>query len=953
MAAAVGAVAWFIVAEMWPPEYRATTWLQVGLGTNESPAVDIASATRAAAAEQAQLLTAARVLEPAMRKVSWSDAASFRERLAASVIPGTSIIAVSFRDTDPERATRALTAVAETFIERSKSYQLDVQARDKAELDARLAAIHGEIASLDSDVARRRAELSTLPDPSPARTAAQAQLLSLELSRQLKQQTLQSVEAANLDALLAAADTRTISVVQPASAAPKPDPQRPFRYAVIGALLGALLMWTTSQLARRLDRRARKLYETAVSVGVGGVAAVGRAPTGPGPLFVRERSASAEADDVRALRLSLVATGDARSLLVTSALPLEGRSLLAANLALASAEAGTVTVLVDADLNRPRQDRNFGIDPVIGLGDLLARPDSIRRSLPAFKVDDGLYVIPAQGSPPGSRADLYEPGFDVVVRELSAATGGVTIVDGGPLLGDGDGLALVRAVDAVIVVADPSRSRPEDLRTTLELLKRAGRSVASVVLNGVDRPTLHLLKQRVRVRTEKRTRPKLAESLLLTWAALLGVQFGAGFVSRFNVAISDFILAVLLVVVVADPKLRQKAFALPPLLLAFFGTMGVALTIGLVVDAWTIGYLPTDAWLNKALGLPVLAAVVGCVRAVADTRQSIMRLARALVLGAIVSCALAMALWLGGIAGLLPRQEVRFSGFLTNPNGAALYYMVGILWLVAGFAGAPLGLPRPTRIVGALVLGLGCIFTISLSAVAGGLAAFVVLLLGLRRGRRPAIFALLAIVVFSIPAILSAVSPAGVEGDVFQQAAASRQSQLRPDSSIFDAPLALLGNVYSSSVVAAKGSSVFERLVVDVLGLDLWTNDVPSVITGVGLGAFVIRTNAYGGTIIHNSYIWVAVELGIVGLIALLLLHSYLASVAVGLLRGVDRSIAVTIIATFLLFMVWWLFNEGLYQRAFWLHVAVASTLVQLARPAYLRDVLRLAPTSAPSPIAA
>jgi hypothetical protein len=70
--------------------------------------------------------------------------------------------------------------------------------------------------------------------------------------------------------------------------------------------------------------------------------------------------------------------------------------------------------------------------------------------------------------------------------------------------------------------------------------------------------------------------------------------------------------------------------------------------------------------------------------------------------------------------------------------------------------------------------------------------------------------------------------------------------------------------------------------------------------------------------------------MGLPGAIALGLLLWYLAEVSRRLFQRVDRATASALCACFAYFLVWWLFNEGLYQRLFWLVVGVASVLVQL-----------------------
>jgi hypothetical protein len=82
--------------------------------------------------------------------------------------------------------------------------------------------------------------------------------------------------------------------------------------------------------------------------------------------------------------------------------------------------------------------------------------------------------------------------------------------------------------------------------------------------------------------------------------------------------------------------------------------------------------------------------------------------------------------------------------------------------------------------------------------------------------------------------------------------------------------------------------------------------------------------------------------MGLPGLICMGVLLWYLAGLCFQLFRRVDRPTAAAICASFVCILAWWLFNEGLYQRLFWLLIGVASVLVQLGpnwskRPAVTR----------------
>jgi hypothetical protein len=130
------------------------------------------------------------------------------------------------------------------------------------------------------------------------------------------------------------------------------------------------------------------------------------------------------AEELRALRTQLVIRWDnagvkARRLAIVSPGAQEGRSYLAANLAVAFAQLGQRTLLVDADLRAPRQHALFGLDAASGLAALLAgrAGREVLRALPDF---GPLSVLPAGAPPPNPQELLSRPALGALLGELQA-----------------------------------------------------------------------------------------------------------------------------------------------------------------------------------------------------------------------------------------------------------------------------------------------------------------------------------------------------------------------------------------------------------------------------------------------------------------------------------------------------------------------------------------------------
>jgi capsular exopolysaccharide synthesis family protein len=181
------------------------------------------------------------------------------------------------------------------------------------------------------------------------------------------------------------------------------------------------------------------------------------------------------------------------SIMVTSAGPAEGKSTVAANLALALAEAEHDVLLVSADLRQPRVHQFFALPNRSGLPDVLtdellrdgkvsasAMEDRIAGEL--WSVAKYLWVIVSRPAPPQVAAQL---GSEPMRRLLEAQRKSFdfVILDCPPALAAADALALAPLVDAVLVVADRGSTNRSAVARLREQLEQAGGKVLGAVLN--------------------------------------------------------------------------------------------------------------------------------------------------------------------------------------------------------------------------------------------------------------------------------------------------------------------------------------------------------------------------------------------------------------------------------------------------------------------------------------
>jgi capsular exopolysaccharide synthesis family protein len=195
---------------------------------------------------------------------------------------------------------------------------------------------------------------------------------------------------------------------------------------------------------------------------------------------------SAYREAVRALRNSIMLSDFDRSvhsLLITSASPGEGKSTIAAQLALAHSSQQLKTLLIDGDLRRPSVHKRFGVSGVVGLSSVLLSGMPWRDAILTPVGMSHLDILPA--GPPSQRAtDLIGSRLSQVLEE-AAAEYDLIVLDAPPLLGFAEPLAMANAVDGVVVVTQAGRTPRKAVAIVLAMLARMRANTLGIVLNEV------------------------------------------------------------------------------------------------------------------------------------------------------------------------------------------------------------------------------------------------------------------------------------------------------------------------------------------------------------------------------------------------------------------------------------------------------------------------------------
>ena len=310
------------------------------------------------------------------------------------------------------------------------------------------------------------------------------------------------------------------SVLRPAGVAVQVRP-RPLHTAILGGLLGGVLGLALAFVAEGLDRRVRaedELEDVLQIPLIGRVARPPRQIRDVNGLVMLAEPASVQAESFRKLKTSIEFLNlelKARTIMVTSAVPREGKSTTVANLAVAFARSGRRVALVDLDLRRPVLHSFFytgvggGITDVVAGGETLAgalRPVTVpatgsfgtersknggrpRRPTAANDRANGsaLHLLPSGTIPtagPESLVDFLENERLATVLAELADQFDLVLIDTPPLLAVGDAMALTANVDALVLVLHAGIERPL-LHELARQLQNSRAPALGFVLTGV------------------------------------------------------------------------------------------------------------------------------------------------------------------------------------------------------------------------------------------------------------------------------------------------------------------------------------------------------------------------------------------------------------------------------------------------------------------------------------
>ncbi|MDP9431464.1 MAG: polysaccharide biosynthesis tyrosine autokinase [Actinomycetota bacterium] len=281
-----------------------------------------------------------------------------------------------------------------------------------------------------------------------------------------------------------------VTIVKPAQVSSLPvAPNIPLQLT-LGVLLGVALGVGAAMLLTTLDTSIRTVDDVTAHADVAVIGSVSDDPRAARrPLVVQDEEWSARAEAYRQLRTNVrFASIDRtlRSLVISSAVAGEGKTTTAANLAITLAQSGQSVIVVDADLRRPAMTSLLGLNPAVGLTNVLVDSVAISEALQEWQPGLPLRALASGPTPPNPSELLGSRRMGEVLAQLTAIAD-VVIFDTPPLLPVTDAAVLAAGTDGVLLVSRSGRVKRAQLASSVLAVRGVGANLLGVVLNGVPR----------------------------------------------------------------------------------------------------------------------------------------------------------------------------------------------------------------------------------------------------------------------------------------------------------------------------------------------------------------------------------------------------------------------------------------------------------------------------------
>ncbi len=396
----------------------------------------------------------------------------------ATALPDGQFIEIVVTDIVPERAQAVASELANQLIARSPTGNQSDDLERQAFIQDQLDNLQLQITTTEDEIGQLREVLGEMDSAREiADTRFQLNALEVKLS---DLQTLYS----NLLANTQSGAINTISIVESAYLPTKPIGPNKMLIILLSATIGLSLAIGAAYVLDYLDDTVKSPED------------VERLTNAPiigylteldieniGELYVADNPRHPSVEEIRTLRANLeFASVDQplRSLFISSTEMEDGKTSVAANLAVVMSQAEKDVILLDADLRRPNVHNFFGLTNNYGLSDVFRGKLSLDEVVKDWT--GGSVSVITAGDPPPNPAELLGSKKMAEVLEVLESRADMVIIDGPPFV-IADAPILASKVDGVLLIIRIGHSHEPAIKSMMEQINRAGAKVVGVALN--------------------------------------------------------------------------------------------------------------------------------------------------------------------------------------------------------------------------------------------------------------------------------------------------------------------------------------------------------------------------------------------------------------------------------------------------------------------------------------
>jgi Mrp family chromosome partitioning ATPase/capsular polysaccharide biosynthesis protein len=505
----VGGIGTFIGSKLMKPLYQSSALVQVVVrsSSNTQSAYTDLMASDQLVQTEATLATS----DPVLREVAAHYPGLTTSQLASKVSSATKLNTQLFQidvvDANPQMAASLANNIALTLIQQQQQMQQQSNTQAQQQMQQNIDSTSQKI-----DATTEKISVLQAKGGNQGQVALlQAQLNGLQQHYSQWQNALAQLE------LSQAQGGNPLQIVQRAQPASKPVQPRVLVNTGAGFLIGLLVGMLFAVLYEQLDTRIRTPEALTDLLGWPALATVRFAKSSNKEDVINPDGRDTNAEAYRILRTNIGFAGidkPLHTLMVTSAQPHDGKSVIAANLAIFMARAGKPTLLIDADLRRPMQHILFSL-PVNGMGMsnailALSAPgmgatkplNSSPYHKPSFQPLESaatsrlslgpfvhavsipnLYIMPTGPLPPNPPELLDSKAMRQFLDVIKDCGVEAVIIDAPPIVGLSDASILASKVDGALAVVDMTRATKGKLKLLKAALVQTGVNVVGCVAN--------------------------------------------------------------------------------------------------------------------------------------------------------------------------------------------------------------------------------------------------------------------------------------------------------------------------------------------------------------------------------------------------------------------------------------------------------------------------------------